>query len=207
MNREIIYVADPCCSWCWGFSPTINALRDEYSDQAKFIMLMGGLRVGSHHVRHEQRKAYVRDVWARVGDISGQPFNLDILKYDNMSENTEPSCRAMIIMRERAPEKTFSFMKRLQNAFFSENRDISEESILADLAAEEGENRDQFLESLTSDDAKTASENEFAATRAMGVNGYPTTIVRKDDDYKILTAGYRPMDGVRQFFEHWMEQE
>ena len=205
-NREVIYVADPCCSWCWGFSPAINELRDDFQKQVNFTMLMGGLRVGAHHVRDAARKEYVRDAWTRVGELSGQPFDLSMLEHDNVCEDTEPSCRALIVMRGDAPEKTFSFMQSLQHAFFADARDISDVEILADLAGEAGEDRDAFHAKLTSDDAKQAAEREFAATRAMGVNGYPTTIVRNGEDHKILSAGYRPKEGIRHFFDYWMEQ-
>ena len=118
-----------------------------------------------------------------------------------MNEDTEPSCRAMIIMRELAGDKTFNFMRRLQNAFFADNKDISKEGVLAELAAEEGEDRDNFLSLLTSVDAKAASKQEFSATRAMGIDGYPTTIMRNGEDYKLASAGYRPTDGVRKYFD------
>ena len=206
-DREVIYVADPCCSWCWGFSPTIKALKDEFEKEVKFTMRMGGLRVGAEHVRDQARKDYVRETWSRVGDLTGQPFNLDVLEFDDMSENTEPGCRALIVMRAMAPDKTFAFMERLQYAFFADTKDITKDEVLADLAAEEGEERANFLARLTSGEAKEATENEFAAARAMGVNGYPTTIVRNGDNYKVLSAGYRPKEGIRQFFDYWMQQD
>jgi putative protein-disulfide isomerase len=40
------YFADPMCSWCWGFSPVIETLRDAYRDRMKIALVLGGLRPG-----------------------------------------------------------------------------------------------------------------------------------------------------------------
>jgi len=45
MNTPILwYFADPMCSWCWGFSPVIETLRDEYRERMKTALVLGGLR-------------------------------------------------------------------------------------------------------------------------------------------------------------------
>ena len=30
VDKEIIYVGDPMCSWCWGFSPVLKRIEAEY---------------------------------------------------------------------------------------------------------------------------------------------------------------------------------
>ncbi|MDH5427723.1 MAG: DsbA family protein, partial [Nitrospirota bacterium] len=30
MSPTLIYVADPMCSWCWGFSPVLEEIRRLY---------------------------------------------------------------------------------------------------------------------------------------------------------------------------------
>ena len=43
MSEPILwYLADPMCSWCWGFTPAIEALRDEFRDRAKIALVLGG---------------------------------------------------------------------------------------------------------------------------------------------------------------------
>ncbi len=29
-HPHLVYVADPMCSWCWGFSPVIDAIRERF---------------------------------------------------------------------------------------------------------------------------------------------------------------------------------
>ena len=46
-ERTLWYVADPMCSWCWGFSPVIEAIQREYGGRLEVEVLLGGLRPGT----------------------------------------------------------------------------------------------------------------------------------------------------------------
>jgi putative protein-disulfide isomerase len=46
-DRIVWYVADPMCSWCWGFTPVIDAIEATYRDRLTGTMAMGGLRPGT----------------------------------------------------------------------------------------------------------------------------------------------------------------
>lgn len=45
-RSEIIYVFDPLCGWCYGFSPVIKQAYDSYKDKADFKVLAGGMVIG-----------------------------------------------------------------------------------------------------------------------------------------------------------------
>ena len=40
---QLVYVADPLCSWCYGFGPELTRLLERIP-QAKVDLVMGGLR-------------------------------------------------------------------------------------------------------------------------------------------------------------------
>ena len=42
VEKELIYVADPMCSWCWGFSPVIDRITPMLRDRAAIRVLPGG---------------------------------------------------------------------------------------------------------------------------------------------------------------------
>ena len=44
---HLLYVADPMCSWCYGFSPVIGAVAGHFGDRLPVRLLMGGLRAGN----------------------------------------------------------------------------------------------------------------------------------------------------------------
>ena len=43
---NLIYVADPMCSWCYGFGKTLSDLQDAPAEDEQFalMLVMGGLR-------------------------------------------------------------------------------------------------------------------------------------------------------------------
>ncbi|MCK7496210.1 MAG: hypothetical protein MZW92_38730 [Comamonadaceae bacterium] len=35
------YVADPMCSWCWGFAPVIEGIKAAYCERMKIALMLG----------------------------------------------------------------------------------------------------------------------------------------------------------------------
>ena len=42
-DRTLVYIADPMCSWCWGFAPVIDELVREFAGQLSLRVVAGGL--------------------------------------------------------------------------------------------------------------------------------------------------------------------
>ena len=78
MNDEILwYFADPMCSWCWGFSPVVEALREEYRPRLKIALVMGGLRPGTTEAISASSRDDILHHWRQVHERSGQPFHFE----------------------------------------------------------------------------------------------------------------------------------
>ncbi len=60
MKKELIFVLDPMCSWCWGFAPVIEQLRETQADNYNFSLVMGGLRTKGDIVWDESSKGYLK---------------------------------------------------------------------------------------------------------------------------------------------------
>ena len=43
MDRVLYYVADPMCSWCWGFHPVLEKVKEVLPDGISPVYVMGGL--------------------------------------------------------------------------------------------------------------------------------------------------------------------
>lgn len=44
--QTLLYIADPLCSWRYGFRDEITKLKDHFSEELGFLLIMGGLRPG-----------------------------------------------------------------------------------------------------------------------------------------------------------------
>ena len=71
-HPHLLYIADPMCSWCYGFAPVIEALAVHFGDRLPVRIMVGGLRAGNTRAMTAQDRDYIRGAWTRVGAASGQ---------------------------------------------------------------------------------------------------------------------------------------
>ncbi len=203
--RHLVYFADPMCSWCWAFSPVINSLADHFGDRLPVTLIMGGLRPGAAKPMDEQMKAEIRHHWESVQERTGQPFDFSFFERDGFVYDTEPADRAVVVMRLLNPVVMLAYFNSVQRAFYAENRDVTSEGVLADIAAEHGLDRDRFLRALATEQARKSTLADFETARASGVTGFPTLYAGDTESgYAMVTTGYRPLDGLPEILEDWL---
>jgi len=101
---EFVYVGDPMCSWCWGFAPALEKLESRYGIPLRVVM--GGLRTGSQaEPMDTEARQQLAGYWQGVAQRTGQPFTNASLVRDGWSYDTEPSCRAVVTMRQTRPTR------------------------------------------------------------------------------------------------------
>ena len=206
MTRQVIYVGDPMCSWCWGFSPVKRALEEQSAGRVEVSLLVGGLRPFTAEPQDDARKDFLRHHWDEVGSRTGQAFRFDVLERDDFVYDTEPPCRAAVTVRQlHGNARALDFFAALQHAFYADNIDVTQPGPLAELAGENGIDPAAFAERFASEEMKKATLADFEFSRNLGVSGFPTVVVKDDKGYAYLTIGYQPYDGLREVFESWLE--
>jgi putative protein-disulfide isomerase len=207
MSDQLVYFADPMCSWCWGFSPVIEAARERFGAELSLRLILGGLRSGTTEVMDEAAKGMIREHWDHVHEASGQPFDYAFFAREGFIYDTEPACRAVVALRRLDPEAAPAFLKHLHHAFYAGNRDVTDRKALCDLAAAFGVERARFA--AVFDDEATVAETrqDFAISRHAGITGFPTLLVGSDDDgYALVSPGYQPWDRVEALIAGWLEK-
>ena len=222
-GKELIFVADPMCSWCWGFAPTISAIRRDFGKVLDISLVVGGLRPGTTDVMSTAMKSDIRHHWEHVYEASGQPFDFDFFRRDDFVYDTEPACRAIVSVRELKPDAALDFLATLHQSFYAENKDITNSDILAGLAGEAGLDVDQFRQYFISEKAKKKTVNDFQYAHGLGVTGFPTIVARDgavarpetgnpqandlaESQYAYLTVGYRPYQALEPLLREWVGQ-
>ncbi|MFQ5708160.1 MAG: DsbA family protein [bacterium] len=205
---EIIYVADPMCSWCWGFAPVLDALREKYQEQFDFRMVLGGLRPGPAAVRlDDAAKADIEHHWRSVHEMTQQPFDFTFFERDGFVYDTEPACRAVVAMRELSPAHEYPFFKRLQQAFYAQNVDITRMEQLVSLAKQFDLEESAFSDRLASDAILEATRLDFLEARQLGVRGFPTLLLRIEKTGYFLSHGYQTFNQIDLRMQEVLTQE
>ena len=205
-NKELIYVGDPQCSWCWGFAPVKTRIEDLCRERAVLTLVLGGLHADWTEPADTERKAFLRDHWKEVGERTGQPFIYDILDVEGLTYGTEASCRAAVTVRQMAGnDAALTFFTGLQRAYYAESRDVTSAEVLADIAAEFGHDRDEFaaLHAAPETGQRTIADFQFA--QRLGVSGFPTVLINDGQGYAYLTMGYQPIGQLEHIVETWLD--
>jgi putative protein-disulfide isomerase len=202
-KQGILYIGDPMCSWCYGFSPELDKIKAAFPTK-KFEMIMGGLRPDGEETIGDLSE-FLMHHWQEVQKKSGQKFNYGILKTNpNAYYNTEPACRAVIVMRQFDPEKEYEYFKAVQRSFYIANNHPAEEEVYSKIAEEMGLNEDKFYKALVKMDAKVASYADFEKARSLGVSGFPALMAYNGDKVIQICKGYEKADTaikkLNQFF-------
>jgi putative protein-disulfide isomerase len=204
---HLVYFADPMCSWCWGFSPVIEAVRATYGERLPVRLIMGGLRPGNTKPMTEKAKHETRGHWEHVHEASGQPFDFAFFEREGFVYDTELPAAAVVLVRHLAPHLAFDFLKRAHAAFYAHNRDVTQPDVLADLAAELGIAREAFRDAVTSEEIKSATWRDFGTSQNAGVTGFPTLIASTEQSghYAMVTQGFQPAENILPVIAHWFE--
>lgn len=191
-DLEIIYVGDPMCSWCWGFAPVVEKLLVDYQDIADLSLILGGLRPGDASiVMNDDNKAAMRSHWERVESSTGQPFDYSFFKWENFLYDTEPAAKAVVTVREVAPEKAYPFFKSLQEAFYAKALDITRKESYLEVLDSQGIDRAQFMDHFEMESTREATYADFSKSSDLGITGFPSVLLRRGEELRLLSAGYR----------------
>ncbi len=203
-GKQIVYVADPMCSWCWGFAPVIAAIDEAFGAAAPLRLVVGGLRAGETRAMDANSKATIRHHWEQVHEATGQPFQFDFFERDGFVYDTEPACRAAVAVRNLAPASTLGYFQAMQRAFYAEDQDVTQGEILAGIAADSGVEAALFEGVFAAPEIAQATRADFELAQALGVTGFPAVVLKDDAGYAFLTMGYQPFEALKPYLELWM---
>ncbi len=188
-KSQLIYFGDPMCSWCYGFSPEISETLDSLSERVDFKLVMGGLRPYNTETMADLGD-FLKGHWEEVGQRSGQPFSYDILKDTSFVYDTEPACRAVVLMRKLQPESEFEFFKKIQQSFYKKNKNTNQTATYSELAATYGLDKDDFAQQFESDEIKESVKADFNYSQQVGVRSFPTVVLQVGEQYYLIAQGY-----------------
>ena len=200
----IWYFVDPMCSWCWGFSPVMDQIKETYGDHLKVAMMLGGLRPGTTEPMTQESREEIFHHWQEVQKLTGQFINSDGALPEGFVYDTEPACRAVVAVSEINVESTLPYYKKVQRAFYLEQKDVTDAKVLAELASELSINPADFIDHFDGDKARDKTQLYFQQTRKMGVRGFPTLVIQSGSEFKLIANGYQPFERLKTEIDAWL---
>jgi len=198
------YVADPMCSWCWGFTSVIEAIEKAYHDRSTVSLVMGGLRPGTVEPITPAERDEIFHHWHEVQRRTGQVFTFEGAMPEGFVYDTEPSNRAVVAVSALKPDATLPYFERVQAAFYMEQKNVTQADVLAQLAEGVGVEADRFFQAFRSLEVKAKTLEQFRQVYHWGVRGFPTVILQHAQELSVLTRGYRPLEDLQPTLDAWL---
>lgn len=197
MKPTIFYCYDAYCGWCYGFSPVIKKLADNYSNRLEFEVLSGGMIVPEQPVPISVTANYIYKAYPTVEEYTGIKFGQDYLwhiKHPDLSDwfpNSEMAAIAMCIFKELYPHRQVEFAADLQYALHFEGRDLTDKEAYRHLLEKYSINEEAFYEKLDSDVFKEQAHYEFQLCKQLQVTSFPCVLIQiSENKFHLLARGY-----------------
>ncbi len=201
----LIYVFDPLCGWCYGFHPVMEKLQKRFGDRITINVKTGGLAVGDRAQPISEGYSYIKDGLRQVEKTTGTEFgrNFKLLAEEgSYYYDSVPPCKAQKVVNEITPDHSLTFAGRLQNAFFRDGKNLNELHTYKELIEPFNISWEGFKTRFDSDNTTEALMEEFDWCRTHGATGFPTLLIKIEDETSIMARGYRPFDTIESHLHH-----
>lgn len=204
----LIYCYDAYCGWCYGFSPIIKKIAEEYSFQLDVEVLSGGMMIGENKMPIEKIGPYIQGAYKRVEEVTGIKFGDDFLWHTANPDksdwvmNSEKPAIALSILKEIYPERQLEFAGDLQYALNYEGRDLDDDEAYKHLLEKYTISEDDFYTKLKSDEYKEKAYYEFALCKQLNVDSYPQVLIQlHSNKFYLITKSFSTYEEVKKGIE------
>lgn len=200
---NLIYVADPMCTWCYGFSASIDALLRDPGAAAplQLALLMGGLQPFTTEPLSAAHADALDAEWTHVARATGEPLRTGSdspLRLAGFAYDTEPASRAVVTVRSFWPKAVWRMFRAVQRAFYADGRDITQPAVLADVAGEIGIARADFATAFASQAMRDAVLNDFAQAQQAQIRAFPVLLAQAHGGLQLVCQGHLPPAELRE---------
>ena len=192
---KLYYCHDPMCSWCWAFRPILLELKNKLPPEIEFIRLLGGLAPDSDEPMPNSTKNYVISNWQQIQQqLPETKFNYDFWTHCQPRRSTYPACRAVIASRQQGTEYDEAMTYAIQQAYYLQARNPSDNETLIALADEINLDKNQFSLDLISDNTQEELSQELTTARNLQLNSFPGLIFIRDQQKFHIDPDYTQAD-------------
>lgn len=169
---RFIYVMDPMCAWCYGFTPELEAFLQAHSN-IDIEWVMGGLAPDNNQPMSEQMRTTIAAYWQQIEAKTQATFNHDYWHCNTPYRSTYLACRAVIVASDSLENGAEKMVNAIQIAYYQNAQNPSLENTLIECAIEIGIDKDKFVHALNSEQTQNTLTQHLAMTQQLHVTGFP----------------------------------
>ncbi|EGG98738.1 hypothetical protein imdm_1970 [gamma proteobacterium IMCC2047] len=175
----LYYFHDPMCSWCWGYRPVWQALKEALPAGLPVENIVGGLAEDTDQLMPIELQEHIKSHWRHIESELGTFFNFDFWAKNQPRRSTYQACRAVLCARREGLEE--AMIEAIQRAYYVRAMNPSDNDVLQRLAREIGLNEEQFCEAMRSADVNQQLLEQVEFSRSINTSGFPSLFLLVDE--------------------------
>jgi putative protein-disulfide isomerase len=196
----LIYVMDPLCGWCYGFSPIMQKVYETYREKVNFKVITGGMILDEKVGPIGKVAPFLKKATALVTQHTGAEFSplfLDTIlqKGTQTLTSLQPSIAIQICKKEK-PDSIFSFLTALHKDIYINGLQTAEPKDYARLAKAMGFAPQTFINFVSKQEYIDAARQDFQEAEALGVDSFPALLLKIDKGIRVISRGFAHWDQV-----------
>lgn len=208
MVPVIFYCYDAYCNWCYGFSPVITQIANNFGHAVQFEVLSGGMIITDTPKPIAVMADYMQNTCNMVEEYTGIKFGEDFLwhiKNSDLSDwfpGSEKPAIALCVFKEYYPDKQVAFAADLQYALQYEGRDLCDDEAYRHLLEKYAIPDQEFYTLLKDPAYKEKAWYEVSLCKQLQVTGFPAVLMQvSESKFIMLASGYTSYELLRQRIE------
>ncbi|NML37580.1 DsbA family protein [Chitinophaga sp. G-6-1-13] len=206
---RFIYVYDPLCGWCYGFTPVVMQFQQLHSGAMEFDILSGGMIVGDNRHPFSTMAAYIQREHTNVEEMTGVKFGNafleKLLPSEEMMDSEKPSI-ALTVFKAYQPENAISFAHDMQHALNYDGLSLNLDTTYRKLVRKYSLPEDEFIDRLHNEHLRYETNQEFQLVQNWGITGFPAAILDTGKQLYLCARGYTPLDRLQQTVDNIIEE-
>jgi len=203
-NKELalIYVWDAYCGWCYGFSKSLQAFHENHPE-LPLTVLSGGLFVG-HKKLPIASFSHIPEANKRISQLTGAEFGTPyqrLLEEGAFVMDSEAAAKGFSALRFFAPERAYYLASSIQRAFYYEGKSLSDPATYREIATANNLDPEAVLARFEDIVSTEDAHADFAKVQQLGIQSYPTLLLRKGDEFIGLGGGVMTAEKIEARLE------
>lgn len=208
-KTELVYVYDPLCGWCYGFTPVMVKLKERYGDSLSITVLSGGMITGDRARPIGQMAAFIKQAYKEVEKTSGVKFG-DAFVRGTLEEgkiifSSLPPSIALTVFKSFNEKRSLEFAHAIQKMIYYEGKDPNDVASYTALLEPYNIDANEFEKRFKDPVYKNKTEEEFSKADYPDVKGYPTVFVKQNGKLQMITSGYDSYEKIEKKVSRYMK--
>lgn len=197
---SVVVYSDYVCPWCYMMHSSLEQVQNETPlniEWRAYELQPEEASIDEAALAEKQKQ--IDSFWPQVEKVAKEEYGLQ-LKKGRLGVNTRLAHTGAKVARELG--RGAEFHRKVFEAHWHDQKDISDPEVLGEIAREVGLDSDEFQKGLGNEELRAEVLGEELGAQQVGIRGVPALVI----DNKYLISGAQPPARLIALFKEYRER-